>query len=218
MAAPTAPTLTTITMEALKKCGYANPSSAMLTRAQDEWMEEVKTDIAMVEKRLSVLMRTSTATATVSGTGTYDLPSDFGEEIAIRLSGIVDPLTLISTEDYNQEKASPTSGQPSEYAIVENDGVEQIQMFPTPDAAYTYTIDYYADLTLLDLTSTIMTALYRRWKNLFVQGVKAKCLEWMNDDRANAEITSYWSMIKMVIGREAAYLKDPLQCSVGDYT
>lgn len=217
MAAPTAPTLSSITTEALKKCGYSSPSAAMLTRAQDEWMEEIKADIALVEKRLSALMRTTSASATVSGSGTYDLPSDFGEVIAIRISAVADPLGLISTDDYNTHKASPSYGQPDEYAIVMNEGVQQVEMIPTPNAIYSYTIDYYADITLLDLSSSILTALYRKWRNLWIQGVKAKCLQYLDDSRADSENTIYWNLLKSAVGRDSSFLKPPLQCVVEDY-
>lgn len=46
MATPTTPTVTTLITEAFRRCGIANPTSAQLLRATDEWFEEVKRDIA----------------------------------------------------------------------------------------------------------------------------------------------------------------------------
>lgn len=46
MAVPTVPTVTTLLTEAFRRCGIALPTTAQLTRAEDEWLEEVKRDLA----------------------------------------------------------------------------------------------------------------------------------------------------------------------------
>jgi len=46
MALPVAPNVTTLCTEAFTRCGIASPSTAQLTRAEDEWFEEVKRDLA----------------------------------------------------------------------------------------------------------------------------------------------------------------------------
>jgi hypothetical protein len=45
MAVPTQPTKTTLVTEGLKKAGYPSPSAAQLTRAEDEYLEEIKWDL-----------------------------------------------------------------------------------------------------------------------------------------------------------------------------
>lgn len=50
MAVPTVPTVTSILTESFRRCGVPSPTTAQLTRAEDEWFEEVKQEIGM-EKR-----------------------------------------------------------------------------------------------------------------------------------------------------------------------
>lgn len=50
MAVPTVPTVTSILTEAFRRCGVPSPTTAQLTRAEDEWFEEVKQEIG-AEKR-----------------------------------------------------------------------------------------------------------------------------------------------------------------------
>jgi len=46
MVAPTTPTVDSICMEALRRAGYEDISASLLSRAKEEWLEEVKIDIA----------------------------------------------------------------------------------------------------------------------------------------------------------------------------
>ncbi len=50
MAAPTVPTVNSILTEAFRRCGVPSPTVAQLTRAEDEWLEEVKQELHL-EKR-----------------------------------------------------------------------------------------------------------------------------------------------------------------------
>jgi len=88
MAAPTAPTLVTITTEAIKKAGYTSTSSSqyatLLARAQSDWIEEVKWDIWSVCKKLTALQKISIQGIT-KGKSIYPLPTDFSSHISATL-------------------------------------------------------------------------------------------------------------------------------------
>ena len=110
MAAPTPPTLTTITTEALKKAlNGATPSSAQLTRAQDEWMEEVKNDIWEKAKRLKSLQVVS-VTVLADGQNRYSMPTDFsslmtaevldGSHTGTAQTGAVGSITLAAADSF----------------------------------------------------------------------------------------------------------------------
>lgn len=73
MAVPTAPTITTLLTEAFRRAGIPSPSSAQLLRAEDEWLEEVKRDLA-AEKRWHVLEETVVLIPTAN-TQLYQVPS-----------------------------------------------------------------------------------------------------------------------------------------------
>ena len=84
MAAPTAPTLVSLTTEGLKKGGYASPTSIQLTQAQDEWMNEIKNDILVLSggRKLTSLYTTSMS-VTINGKERYARPTDFFSEMTI---------------------------------------------------------------------------------------------------------------------------------------
>lgn len=86
MAAPTAPTISTLAAEALKKAGETNPSAALTTRAEDLWPEEIKNDIWTRSKTLKSLQTLGVVTLT-RGLSRYSMPTDFAGqgEISMRL-------------------------------------------------------------------------------------------------------------------------------------
>lgn len=108
MAAPTAPTLVSLTTEALKKAGHSNPSSTQLTRAQNEFMQEVKNDIWMMGKKLKPLFKMGVLTLT-EGQSRYSNPSDYASDMVMDVmfgthtgtaqTGAVGSVTLAATED-----------------------------------------------------------------------------------------------------------------------
>ena len=107
MAAPTAPTLITITTEGLKKAGYSSPA-ALLARAKGEFMEEIKNDIVNIERKLTSLQATSIM-VTSNGQSRYALPVDFLSDLTIVLldgsvtgtaqAGTTDSITLAADDD-----------------------------------------------------------------------------------------------------------------------
>lgn len=84
MSAPAAPTLVSITTEGLKKAGYSAPAVAALTRAQDEWLEEIKNDIWEAGKRYKSL-QTSSVRVLTDGEGLIPNPSDFSSDLTMTL-------------------------------------------------------------------------------------------------------------------------------------
>ena len=84
MAAPTAPTLITITTQALKKAGYPSPTATQLTNAQDEFMEEIKNDIWTLAKKLKSLHTTSVM-ITANGQSRYSYPTDYSSDLSVTI-------------------------------------------------------------------------------------------------------------------------------------
>jgi len=281
MAAPTAPDLDSLTTEALKKAGYASPSTAQLSRAQDEWIEEVKNDIWLLGKRLKSLQAEHVEVLN-PGQSRYNFPSGFssildakilygddkmdvqdsssstltldadetegedeieGKEILIYsgtgkaslsqvksfsdttliaqmsptwgttpIAGdtyvIVDlyiPLELKSISHFDEIALPYEQGPPNIlYQIGDENHYGYYRLFPVPDDDYYYAIhfNYYINLLTLDLASTRMTTLYQRWRNLWIQGVKARQLESDDDDRAANEMTRYFNMVRDTVRLE----------------
>lgn len=101
MAAPTAPTVATLAAEALKKAGYANPttSNSPLTRAQTVWIEEIKNDIWTMEKKLTAL-QTEAIAITDNGIARMTMPSDFSSMTSIE---------ILDGNDYGTAQGGTTS-------------------------------------------------------------------------------------------------------------
>ena len=122
MATPTNPTGTSICTEALKRAGYLDPAtnySALLTRSEDEWLEEIKDDIWNTaelngDTRLKTL-QTIAVQISVDNQGEYSAPTDFDEEQIIEIldgahtgtaqAGANTTMTLESGEDISQVDA-----------------------------------------------------------------------------------------------------------------
>lgn len=86
----------------------------------------------------------------------------------------------------------------------DNDNGEYL-LFPIPDDTYCIQLRYHADLTRLDLdsaTDATIVAVYRRYKNVLVQGTYAKCLQAMSHDNAMQELQTYSNMLQALQMRE----------------
>lgn len=287
MAAPTAPTLATITSEGIKKAGYSSPSTAQLTRAQDEWMEEIKNDIWLLGKKLKPLMAEHVEVL-AGGQARYDFPSGFSSITSARILYGTEALDVTGTaaasvtldtsdEDWGEDELEGTeiliysgTGKGSmsrcysydedtyvasvspawasavggtapaiddtymkveRYydleleSVVEYDSLVLPQtsglastlyqvghenhygyyvLSPVPDEDYYYGVHirYYMNLLTLDLASTRMSTLYQRWRNLWIQGIKARQLATDDDSRATLEMQTYYSMAKDVVALE----------------
>lgn len=285
MAAPTPPTLTIIATEGLKKAGYASPTAALIARAGDEWVEEVKNDIwrESTHGKLKSL-QTSVAVIPTNGQAVHSFPSDFSAVISMILldgnntgtaqAGDTATITLASTETFTDDdllgkeiliyagtgKASidhvityvpatkvatvaanwatqPDSGSsymildsykrlqgepiwnyerdystvergiPNRFYTIGDEDSSEYILVPIPyrsnDIPWGVRIRYYADLLTLDLASTLMGTLYKRWRTTLIQGVLYKALEDKDDSRASREKAIYESMLVELVGIEA---------------
>ena len=277
MAAPTAPTLITLVAEALKKANQSNPDSALTTRAQDLWMNEIKNDILVLAggRKLKFLYA-SAVTVTVNGKSRYSCPTDYFADMTIDLldgntrgtatGGAVGSITLASNVDVVGSKilirggtgvgsmsectafdtstlvatvspnfaTAPVSG--STYTIVDiitrltekhrshrpnnSSRGNPVEFYPLGDADYgefelypvSYTTDghvfgllmnYYANLMTLDLAGTLMSTLYQRWRNVWLQGVYAKALDELHDAKTDRQMQIYKFMLQELVAREA---------------
>ena len=298
MAAPTAPTLTSLVTEALKKAGYSSPSSSLLTRAKDEWMEEVKHDIWTRAKKLKSLHTTSIM-VTTNGQARYSMPTDFSSDMTMTLldgnttgtaqDGTVSTVTLASSETLGESDVigkeiliysgtgkgsfsqvtsydsstkvatvtpnfatAPTTGdeymivdtyypliqkpvweldrtnypsvrdRPTHFFPIGDSDYGEFILYPVPYRNSTkpwgIRLRYYANLLTLDLSSTLMSTLYQRWRNVWIQGVMVKALENDDDNRQLAVRDIYNNKLIELIMRET-YGGDlsNLRCTIVDY-
>lgn len=100
------------------------------------------------------------------------------------------------------------TGKPSAFDYV-TEGVNRYIMFDRPPDASTYGIifRYYSNIHLIDTTegSTIITAIYRDWRNAFVYGVASKIAEDEDDSKYTVLKTEYEREVTDIVAKELPY-------------
>lgn len=121
---------------------------------RDDQTEQIKTFIDLAEAEINRRVRhwrlENRATAEVDGRYSA-LPADFVEPIRLHLETDQRPIELISSmEMQSMREASNTAGKPAFYALTQG----EIELYPTPDAAYDLEMYYYAKLPALSTSQT----------------------------------------------------------------
>ena len=115
---------------------------------------------------------------TVSGTAVVDsLPSAFQRVRTLTIGetdGSRTPLTQINRSELEVKPVS--SGKPEFYCFVGSN----LQVWPTPDAAYTLYMTYYRDPSLLTATSDV-PEIPAKYHHILVTYALIKCFEREND-------------------------------------
>lgn len=77
-----------------------------------------------------------------------------------------------------------------------------VELFPVPDRAYGLKRDYFSNLLLVDITSTLYNYILRDWAGVFTQGTLAWLSEGYDDTRAQRIKADYAAMLRMLGARE----------------
>jgi hypothetical protein len=135
-----------------------------------------------------------------------------------------DPYMVVDTYKELNDKAirlldqeiNPTiPGEPVDVYMSTDNSVDKFTVRPVPDATFGLKLRYYVNLMTLDLDSTLMSRLYRKWRNVFTQGVYAKKLAELDDDRRNTERNLYNNMLIELLVDEVQYAgEDIMQIGV----
>lgn len=297
MAVPTAPDLTSLCTEALKKCGYSGTAvTDRLTRAKDDWAEEIKNDVFNLFRANGIysLQVTSILVCTI-GLGRYSDPEEASDLSMIVLDGTVsgiaqagalNSITLAAAEtidensirgkeilipsgngqgslsqctaynattklasvspnfaslpasgsgyqviesytpiekrplwEYDTIKSPTLLGKPEFYYPKGDADFGEFYFYKVPDKAYGIKQRWYADISRIDLASTHMATLYRKWRNLWIYGIAWKALEAMPDrERAKDYMAKYERERAVILSREIpGFDVSNLQQTVSDY-
>lgn len=124
--------------------------------ARTDLTDQISDFIRFAELRLRRELRIrqmlkSVTTATVSGTSTVALPSDFLEiRDLIVLTNPVQPLTYSSPSIFSRNARVTEIGKPLDYTIL----ASEFQFAPVPDSAYTVKMLYYSAPEFLSDTNS----------------------------------------------------------------
>ena len=97
-----------------------------------------------------------------------------------------------------------TSGKPTTYATLGDQDYGEFFFDFVPDATYGIQLRYYVDLSLTDLAGTRISTLYRKWRNVFLQGVYAKALSELHDTKVKDETGKYFEYLALLIQEETS--------------
>ena len=150
---------------------------------RDDLTSIIPTFITLTENRLNRELRVRAnmvraVTTTTSGQAFYDLPSDLIElrNITYDSSSQSFALRYLSPESVSREYGTIVSGQPRAYTNLGNN----LKLTPTPDAAYSISINYFSQLRSLG-DSTTTNDVLAEYPSLYLFGA---CLEgaiYLND-------------------------------------
>ncbi len=155
---------------------------------RDDLTSLIPTFITLTENRLNRELRVRAnmvraITTTTAGQAFYDFPSDLIElrNITYDNNSQSHALRYLSPESVSREYGTVVSGQPRAYTNLGND----LKLVPSPDAAYSISINYYSQLRSLSDSVTTNDVL-TQYPSLYLFGA---CLEgaiYLNDtDQTN---------------------------------
>ncbi len=77
--------------------------------------------------------------------------------------------------------------EPINYYPIGSTTYGEFILYPTPDKVYGLQMRYFSNLLRIDLSSTLMSTLYEKWRSIWVQGIYMKALQDIDDKKANTE-------------------------------
>jgi len=139
------------------------------------------------ELRIRQMLK-SVTTATVAGTATVALPSDFLEiRDFIMVTNPVQPLTYSSPSIFSRNARVTEGGKPIDYTIL----ASEFQLAPVPDSAYTVKLLYYAAPDFLSSTNSSNAFIANAPDALLYASLLEAEPYLMNDARINTWGTMY---------------------------
>lgn len=115
-------------------------------------------------------------------------------------------LQELSIKEWSQYAGQTASGEPSYFVkIHEAENVRFQFDVPTDEATYGIRVRYYAKLHKVDLSSSLMNAIYYDWFNVLLAGVYWKALEDADDNRVGNAFLNYQRAKAALIAKEIPF-------------
>lgn len=108
--------------------------------------------------------------------------------------------------EFERNRTISSQDAPTHFIPIGDTDNGEVIIWPTPyrtgEIPWGLQLRYYADLMELDLDSTLMATLYKKWRNVWIAGVYYKQLQSDDDDRQNAARNEYNFEIQQMVARE----------------
>jgi hypothetical protein len=99
-------------------------------------------------------------------------------------------------------RQSPINGIADRFYPVGDEDYGEFILNKNPDKVYGARLRYYANLMKVDTDSTLMSTLYSRWRDIWIEGVRFKKLDDEDDDRSDGGEDRYRRKLQAIISRE----------------
>ena len=104
--------------------------------------------------------------------------------------------------EYDTQQNFPVNGIADRFYPVGDEDYGEFILNKAPDKVYGARLRYYANLMKIDTSSTLMSTLYHRWREIFVEGIRFKKIDDEDDDRSQTAEERYRRKMQAIIGRE----------------
>ncbi|MFQ5686997.1 MAG: hypothetical protein ACE5GV_10090 [Candidatus Scalindua sp.] len=116
------------------------------------------------------------------------------------------PLDELSLWEYSRYTNPTDRGTPHAFLPQGDSNDFEFTLYKVPyhssGVPYGLKLVYYADLLEIDLDSTLMLTLYKRWRNVFLQGIYIRALQGIDDNLYRTEEAKYGNKLRFLISRE----------------
>lgn len=123
-------------------------------------------------------LETTATTATVDGTATYALPTDFRKAVQLKLGSDPAPLEFLSEKHMTDTRGSSLTGRPKQWALEPGD---KFKLAPTPNAVFSAILSYFAGVTALSSSNTSNVILVKS-PDLYLYGSLVEAAEFIDDE------------------------------------
>jgi len=160
---------------------WAKRSDTAFTDRVDEFLDLAE---AYLNRKLRTLdMEASTTIATVDGTSTVNLPSDFLQGKVLYLAGGLGEVELVAPSVIARTYLGISEGQPKAAALYPGN---KLQLGPTPDGVYTLNLTYYQKIPALSGSQTT-NWLLTKWPDLYLQACLYEAHNFLMDSARAGE-------------------------------
>ena len=127
------------------------------------------------------------------------------------------PITKKPWSRRNQLVQPGLQARPYEAYEMGSGSTGYVELYPVPDRVYGLKRDYYANLLMVDLSSTLYTVILRNWAGVLTQGVMAWIEAGYDDTRRKTEEQIYRGMLTQLKAMETDLMDESnLQQQVSD--
>jgi len=112
------------------------------------------------------------------------------------------PLDQVPVYKYDSSPSPELRSRPCGYVPVGDENYSEFYLAPCPDDDYAVIIRYPVNIMTVDLTATLISTLYQKYRNLWLNGLMARKWEDDDDSRYVAKKSEYFQNLSAMVAAE----------------